>query len=53
MNSGETMEINKDRTAVYSKVYTGLLDIVPEDIFYAEDCVDFKLGVGKARQWQW
>ena len=50
------MKINKDRTAVYSKVYAGLLAMVPEDIFNAEDCIDFKLGVGKAMaiaiEWQ-
>ena len=48
MSSGGIMKINKERTVVYSKVYEGLLAMVPEDIFNAEDCVDFKWGVGKA-----
>ena len=50
MSSGEIMKINKDRTTVYSIMYAGLLAMVPADIFHAEDCVDFKLGVAKARQ---
>ena len=51
-SSGVIMKINKDRTAVNSKVYAGLLAMVPEDIFNAEDCVDFKLGVAKAGQYK-
>ena len=50
MSSGEFMNINKDRTDIHNKMCAGLLVTVPEDIFHAEDCVDFKLGVAKARQ---
>ena len=44
------MNINKDRTAIYTKMCAGLLVMVLEDILHAEDCVDFKLGVAKAGQ---
>ena len=46
------MNINKDRTAVYTKMCAGLLAMVLEDILYAEDCVGFKLGVAKAGQYR-
>ena len=47
-SSGVIMKINKDRIAVYTKVYADQVATVIEDIFNAEDYVDFKLGVGKA-----